>query len=380
VLANLMTLGRRTALLYAAAAVVASCAIPTDGPTRNQIFEGSVLRSGDAHIVMVNKRVSHAANRPEALGFSHALRSGALLGGDTIRPGDTIAINVYENVPEGLLAPETANNAIVEELQVDDAGFIFVPYAGRIRAAGQTPDALRRILTSSLDEQTPDPQVVVSREQGDGATVSVTGGVTSQGVYPVTRASNRLSSMIATAGGIDVPLETAQVLVTRGNRQDSAWLQDIYSNPSLDIAMRGGDRVLIREDARAFSVLGATGSTSRMTFEEREISTIDALAMVGGLDPLRADPTGVFVFRDERPDVATEILGFGKFVTDVRFVYVLDLTAPTGMFNARDFKVRDGDTIFVTEAPASRWSRQIAALTGSLTAATAVDSILTNGD
>lgn len=370
-IAKKMTMGRRMALL-AAVAALASCAVSRDGPSKREIYEGSVMRSGDAHVVMVTKRVSNAANRPESLGFSHALRSGALMGGDTIRPGDIISLNVYENVPEGLLAPETANNAILEELQVDDAGFIFVPYAGRIRAAGQTPDALRSTLTSSLDEQTPDPQVVVARAQGDGATVSVNGGVTAQGVYPVGRATNRLSSMIATAGGISIPLETAQVLVTRGNRQDSAWLQDIFSNPSLDIAMRPGDRVLVRQDQRAFSVLGATGTSNRVTFDTRQISAIDAIAMVGGLDPLRADPTGVFVFRDEVPEVATEILGIGKFVTDVRFVYVLDLTAPTGMFNARDFKIRDGDTIFVTEASSVLWSRQIAALTGSLTAARTV--------
>ncbi|TVS06019.1 MAG: polysaccharide export protein [Rhodobacteraceae bacterium] len=358
--------------LLGAFSALASCAVSRDGPSKAEIFEGSVQRAGDAHIILVTKRVSRAANRPEALGFSHALRSGALLGGDTIRPGDTIRLNVYENVPEGLLAPAGANNAIVEELQVDDAGFIFVPYAGRIRAAGQTPDALRRILTRSLDEQTPDPQVVVSRAQGDGATVSVSGGVNAQGVYPITRASNRLSAMIATAGGIGIPLETAQVLVTRSGRQDSAWLQDIYSHPGLDIALRGGDRILVRQDQRAFSVLGATGSTNRMTFDTRELSAIDALAMVGGLDPLRADPTGVFIFRDEVPEVATEILGIGQFATDVRFVYVLDLTAPTGMFNARDFKVRDGDTIFVTEAPAVLWARQIASLTGTITAAGAV--------
>ena len=369
--AKILSMGRRMALMGAIAAL-ASCAVSRDGPTKAEIFEGSVQRAGDAHIILVTKRVSQAANRPETLGFSHALRSGALMGGDTIRPGDTIRLNVYENVPEGLLAPSATNNAIVDELQVDDAGFIFVPYAGRIRAAGQTPDALRRILTRSLDEQTPDPQVVVSRAQGDGATVSVTGGVNAQGVYPITRATNRLSAMIATAGGIGVPLETAQVLVTRGNRQDSAWLQDIYSHPSLDIALRGGDRILVRQDQRAFSVLGATGSTNRMTFDTRELSAIDALAMVGGLDPLRADPTGVFIFRDEVPEVATEILGIGQFVSDVRFVYVLDLTAPTGMFNARDFKIRDGDTIFVTEAPSVLWARQIASLTGTITAAGAV--------
>ena len=131
------SLGHAMALL--ACVVVASCDVSRDGPTANEIYEGSVMRSGDAHIIAVTKRVSQIANRPETLGFSHALQAGGLLGGDTIRPGDTITLNVFENVPEGLLAPEATNNAIIETLQVDDAGFIFVPYAGRIRAAGQTP-------------------------------------------------------------------------------------------------------------------------------------------------------------------------------------------------------------------------------------------------
>lgn len=372
------SLGHAMALL--ACVAVAGCDVSRDGPTADEIFEGSVMRSGDAHIIAVTKRVSQIANRSETLGFSHALQAGGLLGGDTIRPGDTITLNVFENVPEGLLAPETTNNAIIETLQVDDAGFIFVPYAGRIRAAGQTPEALRRILTRSLDEQTPDPQVLVARTQGDGTTVSVTGGVTAQGVYPITRASNRLSSVIASAGGISIPLETAQVLVTRGNRQDSAWLEDIFSDPSLDIAMRGGDRVLVKQDQRSFAVLGATGTTNRVTFDTQQISAIEALASVGGLDPLRADPKGVFIFRDERPEIATEILGYGQFVTDARFVYVLDLTAPTGMFNARDFKIRDGDTIFVTEASSVLWARQISSLTGSITAAGSIRALTRSSD
>jgi hypothetical protein len=35
-------------------------------------------------------------------------------------------------------------------------------------------------------------------------------------------------------------------------------------------------------------------------------------------------------------------------------IYVLDLTEPDGMFNARDFAIRDGDTVYVTEAHEKR--------------------------
>ncbi len=46
--------------------------------------------------------------------------------------------------------------------------------------------------------------------------------------------------------------------------------------------------------------------------------------------------------------------------------YVLDMTEPAAIFEARDFHIRDGDTIYVTEAPFVQWSKTIAAMTGTL--------------
>ena len=45
-------------------------------------------------------------------------------------------------------------------------------------------------------------------------------------------------------------------------------------------------------------------------------------------------------------------------------IYVLDLTEPNGMFEARDFAVRDEDTIYVTEAPFTQFSKILGAITG----------------
>ena len=39
------------------------------------------------------------------------------------------------------------------------------------------------------------------------------------------------------------------------------------------------------------------------------------------------------------------------------------------MFEARDFLIRDGDTVYVTEAPYTQWSKTMSAITGSTTAA-----------
>ncbi len=53
--------------------------------------------------------------------------------------------------------PRGAKTTALTEVQVDGSGYIFVPYAGRIKASGNSPEALRRIITSKLDAQTPDP-------------------------------------------------------------------------------------------------------------------------------------------------------------------------------------------------------------------------------
>ena len=345
-----------------------ACTTPRPGPTMNEIFAGSVLREGDSYIVAVGDRVNRAANVPMALGFSDSLRSARLLGGDTIRTGDTVAVTVFENVPEGLLTSADTPGARLTELQVDDQGYIYVPFAGRVRAAGQTPEGLRSAIAGQLDQQTPDPQVYVSRTGGDGATVSVVGRVGAQGVYPIQRPNRRLTAMLATAGGVSIPTQTAMITVARGSVVDRVWLDDLFEYPQLDIAMRGGDRIFVEQDQRRFTVMGATGSQALVTFDQRELTAIEALAQVGGLDATRADPTGVFVFRDEPAEVARNVLGMPNLQGDQRIVYVLDLTAPNGMFLARDFQIRDGDTIYVTESSAVVWNRQIATISGTLSA------------
>lgn len=361
---------RRASTLVVAASVLglAACTFPRPGPNMNEIFAGSVLREGDAFIVAVGDRVTRAANVTAGLGFSDALRNAAVIGGDTVRVGDTVAVTVFENVPEGLLTTAESRSARIEELQVDSEGYIFVPFAGRIRAAGQSPEALRATIARQLDEQTPDPQIVVSRETGDGTTVSVLGRVSAQGVYPIERSTRRLTAMLARAGGVaaTVPTQSAQVTITRGNVRDRIWLDDLFRHPDLDIALRGGDSIYVEQDQRRFTVLGATGAQSLITFDAPNLSAIEALARVGGLDATRADPTGVFIFRNEPVEVARNVLGRNDLIGDQRIVYVLNLTAPNGMFLAGDFNVRDRDIVYVTEASAVQWNRIIATFAGTL--------------
>ena len=365
----------RFAVLLGLAVTLAACGLPRSGPTKREIFSGSVQKQGDAFIVEVNDRVTQATAIVPAFGFSPQFINAGLVGSDTIQPGDTLGLTIWENVDVGLLAGVGTNSTTLEEVQVDGAGFIFVPYAGRIRAAGNTPEAIRRIITEKLDEQTPDPQVLVRRLAGDGSTVSITGAVGGQGIYPIERPTRTLTAMLARAGGLTIVPEIAQVTVFRGRVQGKVWFQDLYDNPDFDIALRNGDRILVEEDTRAFTALGATGAQSRVTFTAQSLSAIEAIAQVGGLNTNVADPTGVFVFRNETGEIANLVLGRDDLVGAQRMVYVLDLTAPNGVFMARDFVIRDGDTVYVTEAPFVQWSKTVNAVLGTLTTVSNVNTL-----
>ena len=367
----------KSVALLVVLATLASCALPRVGPNKREIYEGSVQKSGDAFIVSVNDRVTRATAVQPALGFSQDFLRAGKLGSDTIRPGDTLGLTIWENVDDGLLAGEAQSQTVLEEVQVDGAGFIFVPYAGRIRAAGNTPEAIRRIITAKLDEQTPDPQVEVRRLAGNGSTVSLIGAVNGQGVYPIEAPTRTLSTMLAAAGGVAIPPEVAQVTVIRGQHRSKVWFQDLFKHPEFDIALRGGDRILVEQDTRAFTALGATGSQARVTFETQTLSAIEAIATVGGLTANAADPTGVFIMRIEPAAIANQVLGRTDLEGAQRLVYVLDLTQPNGVFMARDFAVRDDDTLYVTEAPFAQWGKVISALTGTLSA---VGSVSTSSD
>ncbi|MDG1167783.1 MAG: polysaccharide export protein, partial [Sulfitobacter sp.] len=296
---SVFTRWARPTAAVAALAVLASCGLPHVGPNKRQIFAGSVQREGDAFVVAVNDRVTRATAVVPALGFSEAFKNAGKLGSDTIRPGDVLGITIYENVDDPLLGVEGAPATTLEEVQVDGAGFIFIPYAGRIKAAGNTPDAIRRIITNKLGEQTPDPQVEVRRAAGDGSTVSLIGAIGGQGVYPIERPTRTLNTMLARAGGVTIEPEIAQVTVIRGQARGQIWLQDLYDHPELDIALRGGDRILVEGDTRTFTALGATGGQAQVPFESQTLSALEGIAQVGGLNAATADPTGVFVFRNE---------------------------------------------------------------------------------
>jgi glycosyltransferase involved in cell wall biosynthesis len=100
-------------------------------------------------------------------------------------------------------------------------------------------------------------------------------------------------------------------------------------------------------------VFGATGQNNEIRFSAATVTLAEALAKAGGLQDLRSDPAGVFLFRYEAPAVI-DALGRkpSEVATDGRVpvVYRLDLSDAKAYFAAERFPVADKDILYVANA------------------------------
>ena len=95
-----------------------------------------------------------------------------------------------------------------------------------------------------------------------------------------------------------------------------------------------------------FLSLGATGTQAQHLFPDDQVSALDALAVIGGLDAGRANAQGILILRTY-PHRAVGRGGPPK----PWVVFTLDLTTADGLFSAKSFEVMPGDLIYGTESP-----------------------------
>ena len=164
----------------------------------------------------------------------------------------------------------------------------------------------------------------------------------------------------------------------RGNVSGEIWLEDLYNGHATNIAILPGDQIFVSEDTRNFSVMGELAGQGLVTFPKARLSALEGITLAGGLNTAAADPKGVFILRDETPALARVVLNDPKIKTDKRLVYVFDLTKPDALFKARDMQLRNGDTILVTEAPYTQWTKILNALLTTTSAADNISNVANN--
>ena len=269
-----------------------------------------------------------------------------------ITPGDTLKITIWDAEENSLLTAPGQRVAQLDTVTVGTDGRIFLPFVGNMRVSGMAPETARARIQEMLVSTVPSAQVQLSVDPGRGNTANLVAGVRAPGVYPLPDRNVTLLTLLALGGGVQPEMRNPQVRLFRGDRSYGIALERLYDTPTLDTVVQGGDRVLIEPEERYFLSLGAAADQSIHLFPKEEVTALEALALMGGVDDQRANPQGVLILRTYAPsEVVPGPLPTPEGPPQDRIVFTIDLTTADGLFSAGQFPIQSGDLVYATESP-----------------------------
>lgn len=349
-----MTAFRISVLLLAA--LVAGCAeLPGRGPSAIAIESKAVAEPTDESylVVDIDPTVAEIVGKVRSREFQERFSIPSASTVQRIGIGDTVAVNIWEAGPNGLFSSSAGKSNTLQSV-VDETGTIFVPYVGRVRAAGSTVESVRIAIQQALADKAIQPQVQVVVSSNLTNSVVVFGDVGSPGRFPITPNGTRVLDLVAQAGGSKFPTYDTLVMLKRGGQTGAVLLDDLFEIPQNNVYLKADDTIMVANFPRTFTVFGAARATELFKFDARAVTLAEALARAGGLDDNTADPGGVFLFRYETSATAEKLRPDSKLIRPgfrVPVVYRLDLNNPSSFFLARFIEIQDKDLIYIANSP-----------------------------
>jgi len=173
---------------------------------------------------------------------------------------------------------------------------------------------------------------------------------------PLTPKGEHLLDAIASAGGLKNPVNKTTVQIARQGQIQSLTMEAIIQDPAQNITLQPGDVITAYYQPLSFTALGATGQpNSEIAFEANGITLSQAMGRIGGLNDMRSDSMGVYIFRFEDPRAVTADKSAQLPMTQegkVPVIYQFDMNKPDTFFAAQNFPMRNKDVVFVSTASA----------------------------
>ncbi|WP_246032394.1 polysaccharide biosynthesis/export family protein [Thalassobius vesicularis] len=360
-----MTHFLKLSVLALALALPTACTSPRGAALTSEILrEQDKPDAGYAVMPVTRANVSALQKWPGVAGNGTYHWIGNNRGPDSpvIRTGDQIDLVIWDNQENSLLASGNEKSVNMKGLQVSTSGTIFVPYLDEVQIRGMTPDQARRHIQESLAPIVPQAQVQLALSAGKQNSVDLVSGVETPGTYPLPDRNYSILSLIAQGGGINKSMRNPLVRLQRNGGSYAIPASALFEDPRKNVPLRGNDKVIVEEDDRYFTALGATGKEELVYFTKENVTALESLSMMGGLSEYRANLKGVLVLR-EYPAEAVRYNGSGP--ASERMVFTFDLTSADGLFAARKFPIQPEDTVIATESPLSA-TRTILGLIGTV--------------
>ena len=349
---------------------------PTSGPDKRQVLDEEkaqppipVLDIDDT----VTRRVQ-AARKHSA--FSEALPEQALPV-YVVGRGDVLQVFIWEAPPAALfgttvLDPRagaaTTRETSFPEQMVEEDGTLNIPFAGQVPVLGKTLQQIEAEIVQRLTGKANQPQVLVRVSRNVSANATVVGEVAQSIRLPLTPMGERLLDALATAGGVRQPVDKITIQLSRNGQVLAMPLDTVIQDPKQNVILQPGDVITALYQPLSFTALGATGRNEEINFEAKGITLAQAMGRIGGVQDMRADAQGVFIFRFEDPaaieagDKSFPHTPEGK----IPVVYRADLKDPRTFLMAQNFPMQDKDVVYVANATAAELQKFLSLLTSSI--------------
>jgi polysaccharide export outer membrane protein len=335
--------------------IVAGCqAIPGDGPWMNDASSRTTEALPFDVIDLTPTTV--VAYRPPATIDVPSVTSGLSAGGRiAVAPGDVLKVRIFEPYEGSVFPTIQRPGADLGAQRVTDDGTIGVPYLGTVAVAGLDLTRIEQRIASELTAKgkAQDPQVIVEFVADRTHTIMVSGDVRTPGRLSILDGIRSVVDAINRAGGLNNTAAAQAEVVVRRNGQPILQAQYSELLAGHDIAVQKGDEIVVRPNSRIFTVLGAVAKAGNIELTKTNMTLLEALGAVNGLNDERANKTGVFVFR--MGDLQGNPNARGR-------VFRLDLSQPVSIFVAQQFGVQARDVLYVTNAPLYEYNKILSAI------------------
>jgi polysaccharide export outer membrane protein len=276
-----------------------------------------------------------------------------------IGPGDVLLVTVWDH-PE-LTSPGSTEQVEANGRVVGADGNFFFPYAGVVRAEGQSPAKLRSRLASQLAKKgIVDPQVDVTVLRYASQHVVLSGAFQNGGQVELNNTPTTLVQAVSKAGVIAGEADLSGLTLKRDGREYVIDVDALNRSGSTlsGVYLKNGDQIhLPYNDRKKVYVVGEVERPQVVTYRTTGLSLLEVLGNAGGLAPETSDGDSVYVIRGNPQQAAGK--GQGTFQAQV---FHLQAKRPTAYALAKDFAMQPQDVVFIGPANITRWNRFISQL------------------
>ena len=353
---------RPIAIVAGAGIAVAGCSIlPGNGPWMGGA-QGTSTEALPFDVIDLTPTTIAAYRQPESVDRPSITSSLSAGGRVSVAPGDALKVRVFEPYEGSIFPTIQKPGADFGVQRVTDDGTINIPFVGTVRVVGLDLVQIERRIAQQVKDggKATDPQVIVEFVADRTHTVMVSGDVKNpgrvsvlEGVRSVVEAINRAGGPVGGGGtsGGGGPTQVEVVVRRHGQVILTAQFSELLAGG--DIGIQKGDEIVVRPNSQVFTVLGAVVKSGNVPMTKHNLSLLEALGQVGGLNDIQANKTGVYVFR----------LGDLKNNPSARArVFRLDLLQPVSIFVAQQFGMQARDVVYVSNAPLYEYDKVLTSI------------------